>query len=59
MAELRLEDDSQACCVPAEQESCCDTRVKDDCCGNGDRCGCSAGESPNQEIREQRVPPRS
>ena len=47
MAELEV------CCSPEAQESCCQPEAKTECCGGeAGSCGCSAGRSEAQDVRE-------
>lgn len=56
MAELRtVETEASTCCSAEAQRTCCEPGDKADCCGegNGDGCGCSAGEAAEaDELRE-------
>jgi arsenite methyltransferase len=67
MAELTTtaETTTNSCCAPEVQATCCDPSAKAECCdpSHSEGCGCSAGEAPASDIREQvgsaTPPPRS
>jgi len=56
MAELTAKPTpTSSCCSPEAQETCCDHAVQAACCEQGAAglpCGCSAGETPEADIRE-------
>ena len=56
MAELTESPDEAAtstCCAPEQQADCCEPSAKADCCEpESSSCGCSAGRSDGEEIRE-------
>jgi arsenite methyltransferase len=42
-----------SCCAPEQQADCCEPSAKADCCTtDSSTCGCSAGETSGEEIRE-------
>jgi SAM-dependent methyltransferase len=57
MAELNTaENETGSCCSSEAQQTCCEPTDKAACCGTaaaGGSCGCSAGASPEPDIREQ------
>ena len=56
MAELTDSPDDaaiSACCAPEQQATCCEPSEKSECCEpESSSCGCSAGQSEGEEIRE-------
>jgi arsenite methyltransferase len=56
MAELTEFSDhaaTSACCAPEQQADCCEPADKADCCeSESSSCGCSAGKSDAEEVRE-------
>jgi arsenite methyltransferase len=54
MAELTdTHDQASTCCAPEQQTDCCEPSEKADCCSSeSSSCGCSAGQSEGEEIRE-------
>mgnify|MGYP000277029031 CR=1 FL=1 len=57
MAELTtIQDETNTCCAPEAQETCCEPSDKTACCGTaaaGGSCGCTAGASPEADVREK------
>ena len=53
MAELITpEKATDPCCAPEAQATCCEPSAKAECCGQGEGCGCAAGE-PAGDVRER------
>ncbi len=56
MAELTTAKKTVApCCAPEAQATCCEPSAKAECCGQGEGCGCAAGDEGEQpgDVREQ------
>jgi arsenite methyltransferase len=55
MAEVSdaAESATVTCCGPEQQDDCCDPSRKNECCSSeSSSCGCSAGQTPGEEVRE-------
>jgi len=49
------EKTTDPCCAPEAQATCCEPSAKAECCGQGEGCGCAAGDAGEQagDVRER------